>query len=51
MTLEKYMEKTKKELDNFADFYKKEREKEPEFWPTDMDQGEWDEQFRLYYGV
>lgn len=51
MTLAEYVENAKKELDNFADFYIKEREKEPEFWPTTMDHGEWDEQFRLYYGA
>ena len=51
MTLAEYIEKAKKGLDEFADFYIKERDKAPEFWPTDMDQGEWDEQFMLHYGV
>lgn len=51
MTLAEYIENAKKELDNFADFYIKERDKHPEFWPTNMDHGEWDEQFRLYYGA
>ena len=51
MTLEEYIEKAKKGLDEFANFYIKEQEKEPEFWPTTMDHGEWDEQFRLYYGA
>ena len=51
MTLCEYIEKVKKELDEFANFYIKERDKAPEFWPTDMDRGEWDDQFMLHHDI
>ena len=49
MTLDEYVEKAKKELDDFKKEYLKEYAKDPKNWPLEMDEGEWDEQENAYH--
>lgn len=51
-TIEDWVAEEKKRLDRFAVFYKKEAAKpgNRDSFPSKMDSGEWDEQYRLWDG-
>ena len=44
MTIDEYVEKSKRELDNMAKMFKDGHEKEPKYWPLEMPENEWVEQ-------
>ena len=44
MILDAYIEKSKAELDAFAEKWKAENAKNPDSWPMEMNQGEWNQQ-------
>ena len=41
ITIDEYVEKCKKELDEFEQIWKKENKKDPENWPMEMPEVEW----------
>ena len=48
MTLDEYIDKSKKELETLRKHYKEMSELDPENWPLDMNECEWGEQ-ELFY--
>lgn len=48
MTLEEYVEMVKKDLDEFESNWKNSHESDPENWPMEMNEGNWDEQLLSY---
>lgn len=49
MNVIEYVLKRKKELDDFAQDWLENQEKEPEDWPETMDQADWQEQEESFY--
>jgi hypothetical protein len=48
MTLDEYVEKAKKELEDFKKIYLANQYTNPEYWPLEMPEGEWAEQEGMY---
>ena len=44
MTLDEYIDKSKKELETLRKHYKDMLELDPENWPCEMPEGEWNQQ-------
>ena len=48
MKLEKYIQLSIRELKLFEEFWKAENKNNPEFFPEDLEPGQWDEQFYAF---
>lgn len=48
MTLEEFAELLRESVDAFEKYYRVEAENNPEFWPQDMEAGDWFDQFMLW---
>jgi hypothetical protein len=48
MSLKKYIEKVKKDLEYFESYWKEQYKIEPNLWPMVLDKDEWKEEFNNY---
>lgn len=48
MTFEEFIEEKQKDLYRFVEFWKEKNKSNPDVYPIEMGEGDWDEQFDLY---
>lgn len=48
MTLEEYVSELHREVEAFAEYWRKSSQETPEHFPEELDIGDWDEQFRTW---
>ena len=51
MTLREYVWQTKMDLDEFENWWNQNHDKEPNDFPLELGEGDWDEQFNMFVSI